>query len=358
MKYPEFLSSINNRIGFVAPSFGCILPKDEAPFNSAISYFKALGFEIFEGPNCRVGVGVGKSNTPEKCAEEINDVFLNHRADAIISCAGGELMCEDLDFVDFSGISASKPIWYMGYSDNTCLTFLLPTLCDIATIYGCNAKPFGLREKHPSILDAISLLKGEKLSFHNYEGWENFFISDAERNSKTEEEAFEEPDYLAPYNINDKYHQINGGKLNSDGGAVFSGRMLGGCLDVMLSFVGTKYDKVREFNEKYKEDGIIWFFESCDLNPFSVRRAMWQLKNAGWLENVKGFLIGRPLHFYEEIDGFNCREAALGILKEFDVSVIMDIDLGHLSPRMPFITGALATVKATKDSIEIDYQLK
>ena len=29
------------------------------------------------------------------------------------------------------------------------------------------------------------------------------------------------------------------------------------------------------------------FFESCDLNVFSIRRAMWQMDNAGWFENVK-----------------------------------------------------------------------
>ena len=44
------------------------------------------------------------------------------------------------------------------------------------------------------------------------------------------------------------------------------GRLLGGCLDCLSNLAGTKYDKVAEFNEKYKEDGVIWFIESCDLS--------------------------------------------------------------------------------------------
>lgn len=50
------------------------------------------------------------------------------------------------------------------------------------------------------------------------------------------------------------------------------GRLLGGCLDCLVNLVGTGYDKVAAFVEKYKEDGIIWFLESCDLNVFSIAR--------------------------------------------------------------------------------------
>lgn len=42
----------------------------------------------------------------------------------------------------------------MGFSDNTNLTFLLPTLCDTAAIYGPCAPAFGMREWHPALKDA------------------------------------------------------------------------------------------------------------------------------------------------------------------------------------------------------------
>ena len=41
-----------------------------------------------------------------------------------------------------------------------------------------------------------------------------------------------------------------------------SGRLLGGCMDCLINLLGTKYDYVQEFVQKYKEDGIVWFLES------------------------------------------------------------------------------------------------
>ncbi|MBQ2292912.1 MAG: hypothetical protein II245_04465, partial [Bacteroidaceae bacterium] len=43
-------------------------------------------------------------------------------------------------------------------------------------------------------------------------------------------------------------------------------RLIGGCMDILQMYPGTPYDKIKEFNEKYKADGFIWFMESCDLN--------------------------------------------------------------------------------------------
>lgn len=53
-------------------------------------------------------------------------------------------MCEVLDYVDFDRIRKAEPKWYMGYSDNTNLVFLLTTLCDTAAVYGPCAGSFGM----------------------------------------------------------------------------------------------------------------------------------------------------------------------------------------------------------------------
>ena len=44
-----------------------------------------------------------------------------------------------------------------------------------------------------------------------------------------------------------------------------NGRLLGGCVDVLLNLVGTRFDKTKEFVQKYKDDGILW---SC-VYPFA-----------------------------------------------------------------------------------------
>ncbi len=345
MRYPEFLKE-NGIVGLIAPSFGCGRPEDAVQLDSAIEKLGGFGYSVVEGPNCRRTDGIGKSAPALDCAEEINDFFINNRSDVIISCGGGELMCEDLSYVDFSKISKAKAKWYMGYSDNTNLTFLLPTLADIASIYGCGIKPFGQRVWHKSVSDALEFLEGRKLSFDNYDGWEKMYYSE------------EDHDWLKGYNITEPYHQEIIGIDGSASECSFSGRLIGGCTDCLTTLCGTRFDKVDEFTEKYKEDGMIWFLESCDLNPFQLRRALWQFKEAGWFKYVKGFLIGRPLHYEDDFDGFTCREAALGVLKEFGVPIVLDIDLGHLSPRIPFVSGGFAKINAKENRFKIEYLLK
>ena len=71
MRYPEFLKK-NGTIGFVAPSFGCNTEPYKTAFEHAKKKFTELGYQLDVGPNCYEGSGIGISNTPQKCAEELN----------------------------------------------------------------------------------------------------------------------------------------------------------------------------------------------------------------------------------------------------------------------------------------------
>lgn len=70
MRYPEFLKE-HGTIGFVAPSFGCAIEPYRTCFDSALQKFHDRGFATETGPNCYEGSGIGISNTPQKCAEEL-----------------------------------------------------------------------------------------------------------------------------------------------------------------------------------------------------------------------------------------------------------------------------------------------
>ena len=371
MRYPEFLKE-KGTVGFIAPSFGCVQEPYGSLFDKTIEKFEAKGYKTSVGPNCRIEVGIGKSNTPEECAKELNDYFINDKSDIIISCGGGETMCEDLPFTDFAGIGEAKPKWFIGYSDNTNLTFTLNTLCDTASVYGPCAATFS--EDEAFVRDSCDILTGRKLKVHNYDKW---YLEPALCGIDIYEddkflEIGEEGEYglgLSPQKlpvkiINDKiclempYKQrIFNGERDADE-ADFSGRLIGGCLDCLCNLVGTGFDKVRDFNKRYASDGIVWFIESCELGAMSIRRALWQLENAGWFENVKGFIIGRPMMYNDSFNGFDRFEAIRGALGKYNVPIVMDIDLGHLSPAMPIISGAIGNVKARGNEIEIEYVLK
>ena len=114
MRYPKFLQK-GGIIGFVAPSFGCNIEPYTTAFENAQKKFTDMGYGLDLGPNCYAGCGIGISNTPEKCGQELTDYYCSDKNDVLISCGGGELMCEDLDHVDFDKIRQAQPKWYLGY---------------------------------------------------------------------------------------------------------------------------------------------------------------------------------------------------------------------------------------------------
>ncbi|MBQ3029935.1 MAG: LD-carboxypeptidase [Agathobacter sp.] len=340
MRYPKFLKE-NGTIGFVAPAFGCATEPYQSAFCHSLEKWNAMGHNTHLGPNCYEGKGIGISNTPNLCGKELNEWYASKENDVLLSCGGGELMCEVVPFIDFENLKKVEPKWYMGYSDNTNFTFLSATLMDTAAIYGPCAPAFGMEPWHPALQDAYDLLRGKIDTVTGYGLWEKESLKDEEHP-------------LVPYNVTEPsvIHKF------PDEDVEIEGRLLGGCLDILQMYPGTTYDKVKEFNETYKEDGIIWFLEACDLNVISIRRAIWQLKEAGWFEHLKGFLIGRPLIYGQEMFGVDQYRAVTDLLAEYNVPIIMDLDIGHLAPMMPIMCGGTAKVSVKGNEITIQYTYK
>ena len=338
MRYPTFIKE-NDTIAFIAPSFGCTIEPYATAFANARKKFEQRNIVTILGPNCYKSDGIGISSTPKNCAEEFNDYYCTESNQALIACGGGELMCEILEFIDFERIRAARPKWYMGYSDNTNLGFLLPTLADVATIYGPHAPVFGMEPWHPAVQDAFDLLCGKKITMQGYDGWEKESL-------KTEEAPLQAFNIMEPSTM----QAVNYTKT-------FSGRLLGGCLDIVAAIPGTKYDRVEQFVERYREDGIIWFLEACDLGVMDIRRSLWRLEQAGWLKYVKGFLFGRPYRFDNEAFGLNRYSAVTSVLEKYGVPVIMDVDLGHLPPAMPLINGSLADITLHNNQLSVTMKL-
>ncbi len=344
MKIPKSLPE-KGTIGFVAPSFGCVLEPYHSAFANALEKFQEMGHPTVLGPNCYAEDGIGISSTPQNCGQELTDYYCDDHCDILLSCGGGELMCEALDHVDFERIGQAEPKWYMGFSDNTNFTYLLPTLCDTAAIYGPCAPAFGMEPWHSSLEDAYELLRGRQKIFQSYPAWEKESLKDEEHP-------------LAPYHVTEpcRMHAFVGEReLASDETAAMTGRLVGGCMDCLVNLLGTVYDHTQDFLERYQDDGILWFMEACDLNVMSIRRAVWHMKAAGWFRFVKGFLIGRPLQFGEEMMGLDQYHAVLDLLAEYNVPVIMDADIGHLPPMMPLVCGALATVSFKDQKLTVQY---
>ena len=344
MKYPKRLME-GGRIGFAAPSFGCNIEPYKTGFDSALAEFQRLGFSTVLGPNVYKGEGVGISNTPIECAKELSEMYISKDNDCIISCGGGELMCEILNHMDYENIAKADAKWFVGYSDNTNFTFILNTVFDTASIYANCAASFGILPWHQSLSDTFAILQNDNkvITVKGYESFEKESLKNADNP-------------LSPLNLTEKkvIRKFIGNTEYPDSEIRMEGRLIGGCMDCLVNLLGTSFDKMAEFNERYREEGIIFFLESCDLNVYAIRRAIWQMDNAGWFKYAKGFIIGRPLVHGQEMFGLNQYEAVKGILGRYNLPIIMDADIGHIAPAMPVVSGSYLKCLAD-DNIEMEY---
>lgn len=337
MRLPKFIKP-GDTIALIAPSFGANTEPYNTRLKSAIDFlhkkkFKTKVFgDIF-------GYFKGASESKEKRAKAFYDAYTDEDVKAIWSVGGGEMMFEILPLIDFQKIKKQEPKFFIGYSDNTNLTFLLPTLIDVISVYAPCLSTFGMKPLDPFLLNTINLLKGKEI------------IQSASKLYEPADILKEDP--LAPYSLTEKTNWLN---LFNEEKIYLKGRAIGGCLDVLISLVGTPYDNVKEYLKKYKDDNIIWFLEVAELNIFNYKKALWQLKEAGWFNNAKGIIFGRSAATKPFLD-LNLHNVTKDILKDLNIPVIMDMDIGHVSPMLTMFTGALIEVENSNNKSFIKFNL-
>ena len=240
---------------------------------------------------------------------------------------------------DFNVVK-NNPKWLQGYSDPTGLLFTITTNLDIATIYSDNFKSFGMNPLYKSLINNIEILKGNLLiqdSFEKYEKEEIKYVRGDE-----------------PYNLTENVYWQN---LTGESKVKVKGRMIGGCIDILNDLFGTRFDHTKEFIEKYKDDGIIWYFDNCEFSSEQLIRTLWKFKDSGWFKYTNGIIFGRSMTESSYYD-ISFKEALIHSLEELNVPIIINADMGHVSPRMTIINGAVATITSENGKGSIQFELK
>ena len=336
MIYPEFLKE-HDTIGVTAPSDGITDEVKLKRLDNAIKNFEDRSFIIKETPNVRCSVK-GRSSSSKERAEELESLYKDDNVKTIITSGGGDFLLEMLSEVDFNAIK-DNPKWLQGYSDPTGLLFTITTNLDIATVYSDNFKTFGMEPWHKSLENNLEILKGnmvEQTSFSKYEEDKKLITG------------------LEPFNLTKKVYWKN---LNNEEVINIKGRMIGGCLDLITELFGTRFDKTKDFLEKYKDDGIIWYFDVCELSSESLIRTLWKLKDNGYFKYTKGILFSRVYACNSYYD-ISYEETIYESLKDLNIPIIINADIGHVSPRMTIINGAIATITSSKGKGKIKFTLK
>lgn len=338
MIYPKFLKD-KDVISLTAPSEGCFNDEIELNgFENGIKEFEKRGIKVKETPDCRK-CKLGRSDSAQKRAEEFTNCFKDKETNAVLCYAGGEFLIEVLPYVDFNVIK-ENPKWFQGFSDPTSLLFYMTTALDIATIYSNNFRKFAMTPWHVSLENSLKILKGDLIEQHSFESYENGRI---EKVSGTE-----------GYNLDTKARWKN---ITGEDKISLNGRLIGGCLDVLANIVGTRFDNVKNFIEKYKDDGIVWYFDNCDFTNEQVVRVLWQLKEAGWFKYAKGFIFGRSANSVSCFD-ISFKDSVLASLKELNVPIIIDTDMSHKAPASTFINGAIINIESENGKGKFTFELR
>lgn len=337
MIYPEFIK-VGDTIGVTAPANGITKPEKVKRLDYAIKNFKNKGFNIMETANVRTG-DKGRSSSSKTQAKELESLYLNYDVKMIICAAGGEFAMEMLPEFNFEVVK-NNPKWLQGYSNPTCLTFTITTNYDIATIYGTNFAAFGMTPWHKSLEDNFQILQGNIItqnSYPKYESGHTKYIIGHE-----------------PYLLDKKVKWEN---LNDEDIIEMQGRIIGGCIEDLSELAGTPFDKTLDFIERYQEDGVIWYFDNFGLTSESIIRTLWKFKIMGWFKYTKGIIFGRNFAEVSYCD-ISFKEALKHALNELNIPVIINADIGHVSPRMTIINGAIAHVECKNGKGSIQFILK
>ena len=330
MKYPKMLAN-GATIGVTAMSAGVGKKLDE--YELSISKLKENGFKIVETDNVRVNNFI--SATGEERARQLDSLIVDDSIDMVMCAAGGDFALEMLPYVNGENIKNNSK-WIMGASDPTSLLYYVTTKLDVATLYGHNAGSYDAVNLDKSNLISLEYLKGNIVKQDSYPLYES------DKKSRTKEGY--KLDTPVVYE-------------NLFGDLDVTGRMIGGCIDVLKDIIGTKYDGTKEFLKRYGDDGIIWYFDNFALDSASFYRTLIQFREAGWFENTKAILVGRVMYPNVEFD-MSYQDALRNAFDGMNIPVVFNMDIGHVVPKMTIINGAICHVKSCNGKGSLEFELR
>jgi muramoyltetrapeptide carboxypeptidase len=124
------------------------------------------------------------------------------------------------------------------------------------------------------------------------------------------------------------------------------GTLYGGCLSILVSLLGTPWEPQTE--------GKLLFIEDTGAKPYQVDRMLWQLRNAGKLDGVRGIVFGEMLDCAspgappELLD-----EVILRVFQDFDGPIAIGLRSGHVSRQNVTLTFGVEAELLTSDNPEL-----
>ena len=284
---------------------------------------------------------------PEKRAEDLLAAYRDPDIDLILCAIGGDdtyrLLPYLFDHDELASVATDKV--FLGFSDTTVNHLMLHKL-GLRTFYGQAFLP-DLCELSPKMLP------------YTRRYFEELISTGTIRKITPSDVWYESRQSFAPDQVGVPLasHPDCGFEL-LQGSPVFSGKILGGCIDTFYDiFNGDRYADMPTLCQRYQlfpsaEDwkGRILLLESSEekMPPEKYREALAYLKRAGVFEAVSGVLVGKPM---DEAYASEYRELLVEVIDSPNLSIVFNVNVGHALPRCIIPFGIDATVDAVRQTI-------
>lgn len=235
-------------VGLVAPANATFQSTELQIANESL---EALGLNVKSGSHLLDRHGYLAGQDKDRAAD-INGFFADSSIRAVLPVRGGWGSSRVLPYLDFDAIRRNPKI-VVGYSDISALLLAIQAKTGLVTFHG----PNGMGRWDASSVDYFKrvLMQGEAVAFENPHA-----LSDRNALTQTENRTL----------------TITPGRAR--------GPLLGGNLTVLTTIIGSPYLPAW--------DGAIFFCEDVGEDYYRVDRMLTQLKLAGVLSKIAGFVFG------------------------------------------------------------------
>ncbi len=246
-------------------------------------------------------------------ASEINRMFEDPEIKAIFALAGGWGAARLLPLIDFDVIRA-KPKIILGFSDVTSLLIAMYARSGLVTFHG----PTG-----NSSWNSFTTKYVQQLLF--------------EAQAVTLENPTDRGDNLTQ--VENRIWTISQGSAR--------GRLVGGNLTVLASIVGSEYLPAW--------DDHILFLEDVGEDVYRIDRMLTQLKLAGVLDRLSGFVFGRCSRCEPDsaYSSFTLKEVLADHVAPLGIPAFYGSMIGHIRDKFTVPIGVMAEIEATAGRIKL-----
>ena len=321
-------------------------PFAEHELKIGIERLKAMGLQVKFSPHALKGIDYIR-NHPEDRAADLLQAYSDPEVDMILCAIGGDDTYRLLPYL-FDEDKLKKAVTdkiFLGFSDTT-INHLMLHKVGVRTFYG------------QAFFSELCELDTDMLPYSR-QYFEELISTGTIREVSPSDVWYEERSSFDPSQIGvPRVSHKNTGFELLQGPPVFSGKILGGCIDSLYDFFnGDRYADMPLLCEKYHlfpdaDDwkGRILLLESSEEKPSpeKYRKALEYMKERGVFQAVSGLLIGKPM---DEAYAAEYKKVLVSVINDPALPIVCNINIGHATPRCIIPFGIDATVDAGRQKI-------